>query len=174
MDNHPKAPGMMRRVACMFYELFLVGGLVFVAGFVFTTATQMRHALEYRLALQVWTFFVLMAYFAWFWSKGQTLAMKTWHIHLERVDGKSMSLQKAMFRYLWSWIWLVPPLGIALLFKTTVRQTVLATIGWWVFLFLAANRRTDKQFLHDVLAGTHLVYLKPDSSIKNRKNPRSK
>ena len=33
-------------------------------------------------------FVVLGIYFVWFWSRGQTLAMKTWHIRLVDAQGR--------------------------------------------------------------------------------------
>ena len=74
------APPLRRRMACWLYEGVLMFGVVVAAGLVFSIAAQMRHALEHRHAMQAFLFLVCGIYFCWFWSKGQTLAMKTWRI----------------------------------------------------------------------------------------------
>lgn len=60
------------------YEGLLMFGVVFIAGYLFGTLSQTRHALDNRHALQGFLFVVFGIYFTWFWAKGQTLAMKTW------------------------------------------------------------------------------------------------
>ena len=69
-------------MACWLYEGTLMFGVVFIAGYLFSALTQTRHALHNRHELQAFIFVVSGIYFAWFWSKGQTLAMKTWHIRV--------------------------------------------------------------------------------------------
>src|SRR5256885_8825705 len=71
------APRLARRMACWLYEGMLLFGVVFIAGYLFGTLSQTRNAMDNRHALQAFMFVVLGIYFVWFWSKGQTLAMKT-------------------------------------------------------------------------------------------------
>ena len=85
-------------------------GVVFIAGYLFSTLTQTRNALDNRHLQQAFLFVVFGIYFAWFWAKGQTLAMKTWHIRLVRRDGERVSPWRALARYLLSWFWFVPAL----------------------------------------------------------------
>ena len=40
------APPLPRRMACWIYEGMLMFGVVFIAGYLFSTLTQTRHALE--------------------------------------------------------------------------------------------------------------------------------
>ena len=83
-----RTPSLRRRMACWLYEGTLMFGVVFLAGYLFSALTQTRHALDNRHGLQAFVFVVSGIYFVWFWSKGQTLAMKTWHIRL--VDGRGL------------------------------------------------------------------------------------
>lgn len=100
----------------MLYETMLLFGVVFIAGYLFDTLTNSRHALMLRHERQLWLFCVLGFYFVWFWVHGgQTLAMKTWHIKLLTEDGKPVGKLTAIMRYLLCW-----PLslsGVALIYS---------------------------------------------------------
>ena len=89
------APGLWRRLCCLLYEGLLLFGVVFVASYLFSTLSQTRHALDNRHALQAFLFVVFGIYFVWFWSRGQTLAMKTWHIRLVDRNGAALTQQRA-------------------------------------------------------------------------------
>lgn len=75
-------PSLRRRMACWLYEGMLMFGVVFIAGYLFGTLSQTRNALDNRHALQGFLFVIFGIYFVWFWARGQTLAMKTWHIRV--------------------------------------------------------------------------------------------
>ncbi|MDP3083167.1 MAG: RDD family protein, partial [Rubrivivax sp.] len=88
----PGAPTWARRGACFLYEGVLLFGVVMIAGLVYSTATDQRHALVGLHGLQAFLFIVIGAYFVWFWSRsGQTLAMQTWHIRVLMRDGQPLS-----------------------------------------------------------------------------------
>lgn len=71
------APGLWRRMACFIYEGVLLFGVVMIAGYLYSTLTQQRHALQGQVGLRSFLFLVLGIYFVWFWSHGgQTVAMK--------------------------------------------------------------------------------------------------
>jgi len=75
----------------MLYEAMLLFGVLFIAGWLFSTLLQQRHALYLRGALQDWLFLVLGLYFVWFWThRGQTLAMKTWRIKVVDKQGHEL------------------------------------------------------------------------------------
>ena len=97
------APPLRRRMACWLYEGILMFGVVFVAGYLFSALTQMRNALDHRHALQGFLFVIFGIYFIWFWSRGHTLAMKTWHIRIVDLRGQPPSQARALLRYrLWA------------------------------------------------------------------------
>ena len=82
-------------------------------------------------------FVVMGAYFVWYWHHGgQTLAMQTWNIRLSTPGGTAPSLARLALRYVLAWPSLIY-LGAGLL--------------WALF-------DRDRQFLHDRLAGTRLVF----------------
>jgi uncharacterized RDD family membrane protein YckC len=102
---------------------------------------------------------VIGVYFTWFWSKGQTLAMKTWRFKITDTLGKPISIRLAGFRYLLSWLWFAPPL-LALAFTDLNKLRLYGTLAAWLVTYIAlAWLHPSKQFLHDRLAGTRLVQL---------------
>ena len=92
------APPLPRRLACWLYEGMLMFGVVFIAGYLFSTLSQTRHALDNRHGLQAFLFVVFGIYFTWFWAKGQTLAMKTWHIRVVDRHGQPLTQLRALLR----------------------------------------------------------------------------
>jgi uncharacterized RDD family membrane protein YckC len=138
-------------------------GVMWIAGYLFGTLTQTRNALDNRLGLQIFLFVVFGIYFVWFWHKGQTLAMKTWHLRVVGLDGQAISQKRALARYALSWLWFVPPLAAIAPFKLSGGQTTVIVVGWVIVYALLSRFHPQRQFLHDALAGTRLISHKPMS-----------
>ena len=155
------APKLSRRMACWLYEGMLMFGVVFIAGYLFSTLTQTRNALDNRHGLQAFLFVVFGIYFTWFWAKGQTLAMKTWHIRLVDRQGRPVTQPRALARYALSWLWLLPPLAVLAPFQLKGGETVVLLAGWVVVWALLSRFHPQRQFVHDVLAGTRLISAQP-------------
>ncbi len=132
-------------------------GVVFIAGYLFGTLTQTRNALDNRHTLQIFLFIVFGIYFAWFWSKGQTLAMKTWHIRVVDAHGQPLTQKRALLRYALSWIWFLPPLAVLALLPASLNETLVLLLGWVAFWALLSRLHPQRQFWHDAWAGTRLV-----------------
>jgi uncharacterized RDD family membrane protein YckC len=156
-------PSLRRRMACWLYEGVLMFGVVWIAGYLFGTLSQTRNALDNRLGLQIFLFIVFGIYFVWFWHKGQTLAMKTWHLRVVGLDGQAISQKRAMLRYALSWLWFVPPLAAVAPFKLSGGEITVIVIGWVVVYALLSRFHPQRQFLHDAIAGTRLISHKPMS-----------
>lgn len=152
-----KAPGLWRRMACWLYEGMLMFGVVFLAGYLFSTLSQTRHALDNRHALQAFIFVIFGIYFVWFWSKGQTLAMKTWNIRVVDAEGRALTQPRAILRYLWSWLWFLPPLAASQLFNLPAKEAAVIAIGWIAVWAILSRFHPQQQFWHDAFAGTRLV-----------------
>jgi uncharacterized RDD family membrane protein YckC len=131
-----EAPGIWRRMACWAYEGLLLFGVVFIAGYLFSTLSQTRHALDNRHALQAFVFVIFGIYFVWFWSKGQTLAMKTWNIRVVDVHGLNLP----------------------------GKEAAVITLGWIAVWAILSRFHPQRQFWHDALAGTRLVTTEPGRS----------
>ena len=129
--------------------------------------SQDTHAPVVEHMRQALLFLVMGAYFVHQWSRqGQTLAMKTWRIKVERPGYSHLSLQTAVVRYLLSWMWVLPALLASLIFHLQHWQ-VFGAIGAGILLWSAtAFFDKDRQFLHDKLTGTRLVLLPPRAKKK--------
>jgi uncharacterized RDD family membrane protein YckC len=129
------APTLRRRLASLFYEALLLFSVAFLGTWLFQFAAGTVRIEGWRMhLLQLFLLLLFAAYFLWCWLRGgQTLPMKTWRIRLVGVTPR-----KALFRFLYALI--LVPTGISLL---------------WALFDL------DRQFLHDRLAGTRLVLVRP-------------
>ena len=131
-------PGVGRRIASMVYEGFLLLGVLSVTFML----PHLALGMGFKIALPGWVlvshiFAVLGAYFIWYWTHGgQTLAMQTWKIALTTPGGAQPSLARLALRYVLAWPSLLC-LGAGLLWALLDR---------------------DRQFLHDRLAGTRIVF----------------
>ena len=135
--TQPIQASILRRLIAMVYETLLLCGVIAVA--LLLPHVLIGAALHRAATTQVlWAhlFLVLLAYCYWFWChKGQTLAMKTWHIRLIDKSGGPVRPLQALLRYSLCWL----SIGIA-------------GIGIvWAFI------DRDGQFLHDRLADTRLI-----------------
>ena len=136
-------------------------GVVFIGGWLFSTLGQMRDAMDARRPLfQGFLFLLFAIYFGWFWSRGQTLAMKTWDIRLVDRQGLPVSQARALWRYVLCWLWFLPPLAFLAPFRLTAGEIAVVMIGWVLVWALLSRFHPQRQFLHDALAGTRLVSVK--------------
>ena len=131
-------PASLRtRLAAMIYELLLVVAVIFIASFIFIRLTGDAQNGGKHIAFQMFLLGVVFAYFSTFWLRsGQTLAMKTWRIKLVDREGALITLPRAALRFV------LALLGLSL---------GGASIVWALF-------DPDRQFLHDRLAKTRLIY----------------
>ncbi len=139
----PETPGLIRRLACMFYELLLLFAVGFAATWLFFFASGGRGADgPARTLLQIFLLMVFAAYFLWCWLRGgQTLAMKAWKIRLVTDRGARIAPATALLRFALACV--LVPLGVGLI--------------WALF-------DRERQFLHDRLAGTRLVLVPPHAA----------
>ncbi len=170
--NNTPAPPRLRRFASMMYEGVLLFAVVFLAGYLFDTLTQSRHALMLRGGRQVWLFIAIGAYFLICWRRsGQTLPMKAWHIRLLDVNGRPAKTSRLLLRYVYMWV--LPLFGAGLVWAAAHlsgwNAMLMLIIGAPFLVFLPTWMNAEQQFLHDLLAGTRLVNVKPITNTS--KNP---
>lgn len=157
MNPELKAPPLVRRMACWLYEGLLMFGVVFIAGYLFGSLSQTRNAMDNRHALQAFLFVVFGIYFVWLWSKGQTLAMKTWGITVVDRSGHAITQARALLRYVLSWLWFLPALAAMAPFTLSGSESVVIVLGWVAVWGILSRFHPQQQFWHDALAGTRLV-----------------
>lgn len=157
------APGLGRRFAALAYEGVLLFGVLMLSGWLYSSLTQQRHALQGKAGLQAFIFIVLAIYFVWFWSHGgQTVAMKTWRLRLVGADGTPVTQGRALLRYLLCWLWFVPSLLAVHLAGLNSVPSMTLTVVSGVLAYGASSRlHPQRQFLHDALSGTRVVDFNP-------------
>jgi len=130
-------PGIGRRLASMLYESLVVFAVLLIGFFLpQILLSGFGHAMTGRL-LWLHVMLLLMVYFVWFWiNGGQTLPMKTWKLRLAGADGRRPRPLQALLRYLAAW-----------------PSILLCGLGLFWALF-----DKDRQFLHDRIAGTRIVF----------------
>ena len=152
------APPLIRRMGAWVYEGMLLFAVVFISGWLFSTLGQMRNAMDARRPLlQAFLFVIFGIYFAWFWSRGQTLAMKTWGMRVVDRSGLPITQPRALLRYLLCWLWFLPPLAALAPFKLSGGETAVVVLGWVGVWALLSRFHPQRQFWHDAVAGTRLV-----------------
>lgn len=144
-------------MACWLYEGLLLFALLFIAVLAQGVLALLIPALQSAHALQVLLFLVFGAYFVWFWSQGQTLAMKTWRIRVVDTRGHPLSRIRALTRYAMCWAWFLPPLAAIAPFHLSADENTVIVCGWILVWALLSRFHPQQQFLHDILAGTRLV-----------------
>ena len=145
-------------MACWLYEGMLLFGVVFITGYLFSTLSQTRNAMDNRHGLQAFVFVIFGIYFTWFGAKGQTLAMKTWHIRVVDSHGQALTQQRACLRYLLSWVWFLPPIALTRPWGISALETLVLTMGWVAVWALLSRFQPQGQYWHDVWAGTRLIH----------------
>jgi len=158
-----QTPGLARRLAAFVYEGILLFGVTMIAGYLYSSLTQQRHALQGKAGLQAFLFVVLAIYFTWFWSRGgQTVAMKAWNIRLVMANGQPVPQACALLRYVLAWLWFLPALATTYLADLHGGGTITTLVLAGVVAYAALVRlRPDRQFWHDAVCGTRLIDWRP-------------
>lgn len=152
-----QAPSLRRRMACWLYEGLLLFALLFIAVLIQGVLGILIPALQGAHVLQVVLFAVFGAYFVWFWTRGQTLAMKTWRIQVVDPQGRPLTRVRALTRYALCWLWFLPPLAAVAPFHLPAIESTVLVCGWVLVWAVLSRFHPQRQFWHDALAGTRLV-----------------
>lgn len=155
------APSIKRRMASWLYEGMLLFGVIFISGYLFSALVQAKDSLSYRTPLMIFIFIVLGIYFSWLTHKGQTLAMKTWHLKMVDKNLQNISQLRGLLRYLLSYVWFLPPLFLAYVSHLPPILTSLIFIMWVCFWALLSWFNPYKQFWHDYWAGCFVIHQPP-------------
>ena len=156
-----QVPSIRRRLAAMPYEALLIAALLLIAAFPLAGLRGATLQGIPHLLAQFYFLCVAATYFTWFWRRGgQTLAMKTWRFRVVSAAGQPLTLNRSIARFGCAMLFFGPAaVGLLfLLFPNRIRPA----LAMWMFLPLIANILwarfdSDKQFLHDRMAGTRLV-----------------
>ncbi len=144
----------------MLYEGVILFGVVFIAGYLFSTLTQQRNGLTHHNLLDAWIGLVLAVLFRLVLdprrpdAADENLAAAASSMHTARP----LTAARAIVRYVLAWLWFLPPLALHPLLGLAVPQTLVVFAAIWFVLWAAAVWLDPaRQFLHDRLAGTRIV-----------------
>jgi uncharacterized RDD family membrane protein YckC len=132
------AAGLGRRLLSLLYETLLLAALLLAGMVPIALLTGSWDVTLKRGFTQLYLVGLAGLYFVWQWTHGgQTLAMKTWRIRLVTRGGAAISTGRALRRYAYALL-SVAPGGIG-------------------FVWALFDR--ERQFLHDRLAGTRIIFV---------------
>lgn len=159
------APSLGRRLASLLYESLVSIAVVLVAVALFSLVTTFAPALQHQRPLLLATCFAALGgYFTYCWRHGQTLAMRAWKLRIVDAGGNAPRLGRACLRFVLGWVWVAPPLAIVAAVKphsASLSAGMMLAFGGvlaWIALWsLTSLLRADKQFWHDVAAGTRII-----------------
>lgn len=142
MTSFP-AIGLVRRLMAIFYDIFLLTAILFLAVALFNAIVNSGEAVDYENPYTILMSFYLAAiifiYFGWFWTHGgQTLGMKTWKVMLISNNSQQINWKQALIREIvavFSWVFI----GLGFL--------------WSIF-------DKEKRTWHDISSKTRLIDLR--------------
>jgi uncharacterized RDD family membrane protein YckC len=109
-----RAPGLLRRLATILYDLLLLFGVLFVGAALYQTGFTLLTGAEAitgpaRLLFQLYLLAISIGYYVYFWTGGrQTLGMRSWHTQLFRADGGDLGVADALRRLALAALTLLP------------------------------------------------------------------
>lgn len=146
MNPDSPSPGLIRRLAAIFYDLCLLFAVCFVA----TALLLPFNAGEAFSGDQFFYSFYLLTvsfiFFGWFWTHGgQTLGMRSWKLAVLTETKQNISWKQALIRFICAILsWL--PFGLGF---------------WWVFF------NSKKATWHDLASGSYLYLQRSGRFVGN-------
>ena len=147
-----RRPGLLRRLAAIFYDSVMVAGLVLLAFTLLVVPLDLLVGRAQSEILQQTTLLqvvkqtlipaVMLAFHLGFWTHGgQSLGLRAWRLRVVRCDGAPLRLRDALVRYLAAWL-----------------SALCLGLG---FLWILWDR--EGYAWHDRLSGTRLVMVRRDA-----------
>lgn len=143
----PRA-GLLRRMAALLYDMFLVVSLWIILAFPlqFLFGSETSQVVDGRVETDPvlsWLLFAMMiasaaTFYVWFWQRtGQTLGMIAWRIKVVALDNSNLNIKSGLIRFFTAWpaFWL---LGLG-----------------YLYLYLDSNGDA----LHEKISGSKTVLL---------------
>lgn len=137
------SPGLVRRLAAIFYDSWLLAGLWLLGAAVdtFVQAGLGTSDAPFRLPLQIYLLACPFIFFGWFWTHGgQTLGMRAWRLKLLDQAGEPVNWRQSLVRV------------------AAAHLSLFALFAGYLWMLLDRDRLT----WHDRLSRTRLVLLKKD------------
>ncbi len=143
-ERSDSRPGLLRRLAAVIYDLFLLIALLFVATAVILPLNHGEAFTDYPIVYPLFLLTLSFLFYGWFWTHGgQTLGLRAWHLNVLTENQKNINWYQALLRFL-------------------------AAILSWLFLglgFFWSLIDKDKRCWHDYLSKTALFFETPHKKI---------
>jgi uncharacterized RDD family membrane protein YckC len=95
------APGLLRLLAAITYDLFLLLAVLFVATALVLPLNAGSAFTAQQIFYPVYLFIISFLFYAWFWTHGgQTLGLRAWNIKVLTQNRQPISWKQALVRYL--------------------------------------------------------------------------
>ncbi|MBQ0725262.1 MAG: RDD family protein [Cycloclasticus sp.] len=140
MLNTDKPPGLIRRLAVIVYDAFLLIAVLFFATIILLPFQQGNAFEPSSWLYSLYLLLVSFLFYAWFWTRGgQTLGLLAWKLRVVNENGLPISWQQAALRFASAWIsWGLLGLGL---------------------MWMLVNK--DRLMWHDLISKTRLVWKRP-------------
>jgi uncharacterized RDD family membrane protein YckC len=131
------APGFLRRLAAIFYDLLLLIALFFIATALLLPLNAGEAFSAKQFFYPIYLLVVSFFFYAWFWTHGgQTLGLRAWKIKVQTLNREQISWKQALLR-----------------FTAALLSWVFFGLG---FLWILIDK--DKRSWHDYLSRTALFF----------------
>lgn len=136
-DPERSPPGPLRRLIALFYDLFLLAGVLFAAAALLLWLRAGAGLDPQSLAFRAYLLSVGFFFVGWFWVHGgQTPGMRAWKIRVIDANGGRLGWACSALRFV----------------------AALCSLGLFGLGFLSALFRRDKRCWHDLLTRTAVVW----------------
>lgn len=94
------SPGLLRRLAAIAYDLFLLLAVLFVATALLLPLNGGKAFTSEQYFYPTYLLLISFGFYGWFWTHGgQTLGMKAWNLKVQTFEQHSLSWSKAAMRF---------------------------------------------------------------------------
>jgi len=130
-------PGLLRHLAAILYDLFLLIAVLFVATALILPLNAGLAFTSQQVAYPVYLFIVSFLFYGWFWTHGgQTLGLRAWNLKVLTFNQQTLSWKQAFLRFISAILsWSVCGLG-------------------FIWILIDKNQRS----WHDYLSGTTVFF----------------
>jgi len=138
MNSPPTRPGLIRRLAAIFYDSLLLFAILYIATLPLLMLTHGRAIEPGNLYFLPYLLLVSFVFLGWFWTHGgQTLGMRAWRMRVQQPGGGNITWSQALLR-----------------FAAAILSWAAGGLG---FLWILVDR--DRMAWHDRLSRTEVILL---------------
>jgi uncharacterized RDD family membrane protein YckC len=131
------APGLLRHLAAIIYDFFLLIAVLFVATALILPLNAGVAFTARQIAYPVYLLVISFLFYGWFWTHGgQTLGLRAWNLKVLTLNQQNMSWRQALLRFL-----------------TAILSWSICGLGF-LWIVLDKNQRS----WHDYLSGTAVFF----------------